>query len=366
MRSKALLAIFMIFIFCLVLFGCMEKAREEAEADKKPVIVKEMVKETISEEEIYNTKLLPINEIDLSFELPGVIDKLYKNDGDLVQKGELIASLDLEQQRLRLEKHYEQKQETLLGIEKLKIRKEELIEDYERKKVFYKEGGISKVALESAQSQLDLLEKDLEMMESRYRALLLMEQELVLGVEKSSLYASSNGVILRRHVQEGHLVGAGQPVYSIGQVEQLKLIVNVPVAELDNWSKGRQVAVHYNGERLSATVEKVLPVTTGATGKVPVEFILDNTDRGWLAGELVRVIDHKEAREGFFVPIEAVMKNRNPYVFVVIDDMVTEREISLGLPISSQVEIFGLNEGDMVVVGGMERLQSGDLVRIIE
>jgi len=253
-----------------------------------------------------------------------------------------------------------------LGIEKLKIRKQELIEDYERKKIFYQEGGISKIALESAQNQLEILEKDLEMMESRFRALLLLEQELELGMEKSSLYASSNGVILRKHAQEGQFVGAGQPVYSLGQVEQLKLIVNVPVVELDNWSNGRQVAVHYNGQRLYATVDKVFPVTTGATGKVAVELTLDNTDSGWLAGELVRVIDHKEAREGFFVPIEAVMKNRNPYVFVVSDHMVLEREISVGLPISSQVEIFGLNEGDMVVIGGMERLQSGDLVRIIE
>jgi membrane fusion protein (multidrug efflux system) len=67
------------------------------------------------------------------------------------------------------------------------------------------------------------------------------------------------------------------------------------------------------------------------------------------------------------VPRKALLyKQNNIYVFVTDQNMVTQREVSLGLIEEDYAEVTsGLQEGDVIVTVGVESLKDGQRIEIV-
>jgi RND family efflux transporter MFP subunit len=253
------------------------------------------------------------------------------------------------------------------NLELANLKLKEIEEDYQRKKHLYENGAIAKSALESIENQLRSSQIQVEQAQTQLNTAELAKQDNLLSHAKSILRSPINGVVIDKLGKEQQLIGSSQGVYLLGKIDQLKLGIDIPIAEIEQWPPGRSVEVHNRGEIRPAQVTHISPVATDITGKVKITLLIDNSSRDWLVGEMAEVRDIKPAREGFFLPPAAIMQKQTPYVFLIVDeDRVIEQPIDLGLPALNQIEIFGLAEGSRVVIGGMERLIQNDQVRVIE
>jgi multidrug efflux pump subunit AcrA (membrane-fusion protein) len=82
---------------------------------------------------------------------------------------------------------------------------------------------------------------------------------------------------------------------------------------------------------------------------------------GMYATVVLKVEKHAQA---LAVPTEAVSGEKTPTVYVVNqDDQIEERAVKLGLETPDKYEVLsGLNEGDLLVIGGRAGFQAGQKV----
>lgn len=366
--------IFKTFIYLLLLggllvflCGCGQEESDDGQVNAKPVIAKTLHKETIRDEIIYHSLLKPDEEVAVGFELGGKIARLNYNAGDVVTIGETLALLEDNQMQLNITRAEYQVETARANLELANLKLKEIEEDYQRKKHLYENGAIAKSVLESVENQLQSSQIQVEQAQTQLNTAELAKQDNLLSHAKSILRSPINGVVIDKLGKEQQLIGSGQGVYLLGKIDQLKLEIDIPIEEKEQWPPGRSVEVHNRGEIRSAQVTHISPVATDITGKVKITLLVDNSSRDWLVGEMVEVRDTKPAREGFFLPPAAIMHKQTPYVFVIGDeDRAIEQPIELGLPAANQIEVFGLAEGSRVVIGGMERLLQNDQVRVIE
>ncbi len=143
-----------------------EMARGTFKADKNIVTVEPLALKTFNKQLICNGKLEAQSKVTVQFSAQGPIDKVNVRDGQKVQKGQILASLDKEQPRRQLE-------QARLAFDKAEMNLADRLLDYgytlsdtakipaDQKRVIYINTGFidSKMALENAErtfNQCDL------------------------------------------------------------------------------------------------------------------------------------------------------------------------------------------------------------------
>lgn len=142
-----------------------------------------------------------VRQVDIGFRVPGQVGTLYFEEGDVVHKGALMASLDktpYNNQVLEAIAALDAVKAHLENAEKLLLRREELIE----------EGGVSKEDLDNALASRNALRA------SRHQ----LEAELAIALDNlgyTDAYAPSEGILLTRIREPGTVVRAADSVYTL-------------------------------------------------------------------------------------------------------------------------------------------------------
>lgn len=196
-----------------------------------------------------------------------------------------------------------------------------------------------------------------------YERAMTAKKQAELALSRTSLKAPYNGVILEKLIQPGELMQAGQPIYRVGNIDQLKLMLPVPDSEIQQWNKEQSVELSLYGSSRTAKVSQISAATNDGTGTINVELIIPNPDHDWLPGQVVKAASQSSGQNAILLPAEAVISTgEEPYVFKSENGAATKVVVKLGnqmidnkLPV-----ISGLKEGDLVVIKGATKVFEGD------
>ena len=155
------------------------------------------------------------------------------------------------------------------------------------------------------------------------------------------------------------------------RVSPLRLELTVPAQYVTAVAVGSAVNLEvdaYPGETFVGQVRYVSPALRADTRALIVEAIVANADGRLKPGPL-RDSAHRAGGQvagAARFPRPAVQKTATANrVFVVVGDHVEERLITIGQADGDRIEATsGLRAGDRVVVGGLERLKDGALVKV--
>jgi len=174
-----------------------------------------------------------------------------------------------------------------------------------------------------------------------------------------------------RQVSVGSYVSAGTPITTLDDTSVMKLDFTVPETYLFVLSRG-------------------LPVTASSTGLPDREFTGQVTNMDSRVDPVTRSITvraeipnpHGELRQGMFMTVSLrgdeqptllipegaiVPEQGRTFVFVIRNDRVEQREVTIGKRRPGDVEIVrGLAEGDRVVVEGTQNVRDGTVVRQVD
>jgi len=187
------------------------------------------------------------------------------------------------------------------------------------------------------------------------------------------LLAPISGNISMRRVDPGQTVAAGVPVFSIAELNPVKVRVGVPEAEIAKVKQGAVAEVtapSLAGRRFTGKVA-IIGVGAEPTSRTyTVKILVPNPGPVLLAGMVAEARIFGPAKlKSLTIPGEAVVPDPQgaPTVFVYFADRkrVYGRRVEVGSPLGNEVEIrSGLTESEQVVVAGQQKVREGSEVAI--
>ncbi|MHB8158458.1 MAG: efflux RND transporter periplasmic adaptor subunit [Desulfocucumaceae bacterium] len=353
-RLKVLTRVFLVLLIAAAAAGCGgKKAGEQAPPDPKLVVLETAKIDKASRFSEISGLLQPIEESVASFETSGRILDMTRKEGDRVGSGDIMARLDATEYSVQVA-------QAGTGLDKAQTGYQKAKDDFDRMKELYGQGALSKSDFENSQVRYSVAEQDYLLAQKSYSLL------TGSGLGKDQLRAPIGGIVIAKLLSVGQLVSPGTPVYRIGKVDNLKVILPVPDSEIATWKAGDSVALSLYQDTREGKVTRIFPAANQGTGTIGVEVTAANPQHDWFPGQVIRARYTVAAREGLFIPVEAVLNQglEKPYIFVAAGDKAVRTAVTTGDLIGNRLEILsGLKPGDRVIVKGADKLFEGDIIK---
>jgi len=189
----------------------------------------------------------------------------------------------------------------------------------------------------------------------------------------ATIRAAIAGVVTRKYVDEGNLVGPTTRLVQIAQVETVKIVGGVSERHLRHLAAGKTPAAvtvdAFPGETFDGVVHRVGEEADAATRTIDVEIRLPNPGRRLKPGMFARVQLVLERRVGVaVVPDAALLRDETgAHVYVLDGTTARRRRVTLGLGESGRYEVRdGVAPGERIVVRGQRQLADGQTVQPVE
>jgi RND family efflux transporter MFP subunit len=192
----------------------------------------------------------------------------------------------------------------------------------------------------------------------------------------NQVVAPFDGVVTRRNIDVGDLVnagngGTGQALFSVAQVDPLRLYVFVPQAFAPQVKVGDSVMVtlaEHVGEQYKGTVARTARAIDTATRTMQVEIRVPNPKDVLISGSYVQVtLPINMDSKALVVPTNVLLFRPDGTRIALVDSAghVRLTLVRLGTDFGDKVEILsGLASSDRIVLNPADSLADGDVVTL--
>lgn len=206
---------------------------------------------------------------------------------------------------------------------------------------------------------------DLERAQAAARSADAALNVLQLQIERTTVRAPFAGVVGQRFVSPGDYVTNASRLLTLQTVDPHRAVIEVPERHAVRLRRGQTLefsVAAQPGRVFRAEVEFIDPVVQPENRTIVVKARAANPDRQLLPGMFIEA-RLATARRGSAVVVaeDAVQPLRTSHVvWAVVGGKATRRVVQLGTRSQGFVEIVsGIKAGELVVVGGLERMAEG-------
>ncbi len=270
----------------------------------------------------------------------GDIVELLVEEGDVVEKGDVLARLDGERTRL-----------TML---QLKAEFERNAREFERLTNLHDRGLISTAQFESLAHDVKASKAAFELAQ--------------LNWEYTTIRATIDGVVSARNVKIGSSLAEGDIAFVVTDNSSLLAYLDIPQTELAKFAQGHTAELTVDSDpdlEFQASLLRISPTIDATPGTVRATPAVDNTDRQLAPGMFARFrIAYEIHTDALIVPASAtVAEDDTTVVYVVEDGAAVRRPVEIGIRAGDSVEILsGIDARDTIVLSGQARLRNGSRV----
>lgn len=359
---KIVAATLLVFVAASVT-GC-SKASEPANQIKK-VKVAPAVLTTIGKDTEFAGKLTPVTETVVSAKISGKVKQVNYEVGAAVKVGDILFTLD----QAEVEAQYAQAKAAYEGLKgQTQLQIDDAQEYYDKMLELYNAGGAAKQDLDKAESQLTSAKLAWSQVEQAEAAMNLASLQVGNTVVTTPLF----GIVAARNVEKGEVISAGIPAFTVIDIKNLLVEVNIPEDLRLTIENGQTVALQVKAlgnKEIAGTIKSIGPDADSKTHTYLVRIQVENETQELQPDMLVKAAFPKETRQNVLaVPNEAVLiENDLPYVYIVSEEGTAQKvSVKTGLSDEKMTEITGLKEGDLVMIEGQSFVNDGDKVQIVK
>ncbi len=391
-----------VFIFLLVFVPACSTAKSEdarkAEAAAAPAPIatettKVQARELQRSVEAVGT-LDPNEEVTVSNQVEGTVEKLLVDLGDAVRAGQLIAQLDTRELELNVHQQEAALQQELArvgltdpngsfdeGTTSQVRQAEAAFADakirLDRTKKLTESGVIAQQQLDAQQAQYDAADAALRSARETVRniraGIAAKKAALALAQKKladAKVTAPLAGFIKDRPAAAGQFLRANSPVVTIVQNSPLKLHADVPESAVAYVKVDRPVQFHVDAfpqRGFEGKITRLSPSVDQQSRTLKLEALVNNSDGQLKPGFFARVTVQTDRKDKtLVVPAASLMTVSGiEKVFVIESNKVSERIVKSGVRLGNEVEIVdGLKEGELIAKSNLDTLQQGREVSV--
>lgn len=359
-NKKIALAVAVIFVLTAIIgyrvyanvAANKQRAGQMSQGKKVAVQVAQVGRRDIQPNMTFSASLEPVWSADVSAKVDGRINTLSVTEGDAVQAGAAIATLDTAD----LSAQVIQGQGNLMAAQS-NLEQAEM--DYQRYSALAGQGAISAQMLDNARTKRDLAAGQVKAAQG---GLALMQEKL----NNASILVPQAGVVTKRYVQSGTFTRAGSPIVTVADVSTLLAKATIGEAQIGELHIGTTVKVKLdalNGQEFTGTITHISPAAQLPARTFTAEVTIPNGSGALKAGMFAKVEMPTQIHQGALaIPESAlVMREDQKTVFVVgVDNIIQQRVLKLGYVGDGWAEVFeGVNEGDTIVIAGQNKVKDG-------
>jgi RND family efflux transporter MFP subunit len=343
---KKVLYIALLFSFCFI--SCQKDSKKE-ENTLPIVLVKTSTVETkemsipIVSSGIISSK----KEAKLSFKTGGIIEKMAVDEGENVKKGQLLATLKMTEINAQVAQAQQ-------GFEKAQ-------RDYTRVTNLYKDSTATLEQVQNTKTALEIATQTLEIAK--------------FNQQFSAIYATENGKVLKKLMNEGELVGAGMPVYVIHATQDTDWVLKIGIADKD-WAlielgdKAKVTLDAYPTELFEANVTELAQAAEMTSGLFSIELKINPKGKRLATGLVGKVeITPKKNQQLTLIPIESLTEGNGDkgivYSLSENKESVKKLEINITKIFADKLAVTGLNEVKEVITEGSMYLNESSRVKLV-
>jgi membrane fusion protein (multidrug efflux system) len=323
----------------IVLAAACNKAKSAAPGGggppPMPVEVSVAQRDTVVDAIAASGQIEAIQAIDLRPEVEGRIVDILVREGQEVDKGTPLFKVDdaeLKAQAARAEADRDLARQALQRTKQLMAQNASSAADLEK----------AEATARGAEAQFELLQ---------------------IRLERSVVRAPFAGVVGRRYVSLGDYVNTGTRLTAVHTVTPQYAVLQVPERYAGKVRRGQLVSFQVAalpGRNFSGEVVFVDPAVEVPARTILIKALVPNPRRELASGMFIEARLATDIRpNAVIVPEDAILPLQGAtFVWVVKDSKADRRPVTLGVRTSGWAEILGggVEAGDQVVVGGLERL----------
>lgn len=336
--------------FCtllLFLAGCSGKRAEAGERKEIPVEIVRVTKTVPVDIRNYVGIVEAAATSSISFQVMGNVERVHVSEGQRVCKGELLAILD----KTTLENAYNASAASLRQAE----------DAYARMKTLHENKSLPDIKWVEIESKLEQARS--------------MEKISRKNLEDRNLYAPFSGIIGKRMVEAGENVQPGQPVFSLCRIETVNVKIAVPENEIATLRDQKAVikVAALGGDCFEGVVTEKGIVAHPLSHTYEAKIRLGNPSGSLLPGMVCEVSLSggkyvSDATSVIVLPNNAVLiaSDGSRFVWKVVDGRAKAVPVLTGdLTECGLLIRDGLSEGDVVIVGGYQKISEDMKVRAL-
>lgn len=283
-----------------------------------------------------------VQTVDLSFQVGGPLEKLPVLEGQVISKGDLIASLE--------------PREFDLAVREARAQLKLASQDLKRKQQVFAEKGIAKSAVEDAETIFELREVQLE--------------KALEALKDSSLTAPFDAYVGQRYIDNFTNVRPLEPVVRLYDLSEVLIVASVPEQILATVQPEQIIEIIGEFPFLPQPVPLTYRENRGDADALAqtygVSFAMNNQAGttilpGMTAKVRVKLKDPERQSAATYIPATSVVADPSNKLFVWVfnaaDSSVEQRFIEAGVPSGELVPVIaGLQPGDEIVGAGASQL----------
>lgn len=341
-----------IAIFSGLSYACTHSAGQENTAidtNEIPVWIQKLKIEEVSSPIHTSGQFTTNDETSLSFKTGGIIDKIAVKEGDVIRKGQLLATLNLTE----INAHVAQAE---LEFEKAK-------RNYDRVSNLYRDSVATLEQFQNSKTSLDIATRQMET--ARFNR------------SYSEIRALANGHVLRKIANEGQVIAPGSVVLQTNGNRQNDWVLKVGISDRE-WARiqlGDNASVAIDALSGETFIAKVVRKSGGVdpdTGTFSTELRLTGALPQAIASGLFgkAIITPSTKQKVWSIPYDALLDagSQSGFVFVTNDmKTVQKQQVIISAIEKDKVTISrGLESAKCIIIAGSAYLHDNSPIRIIK
>lgn len=330
-----------------LLVGCNSKTEKTAEKTAEaaiPVSIEEVQTTTVKNDVSVSGNIEGNTTVKLAFLVAGKVNFISAKEGQMIKKGQLVASLEPTNYHI--------------AKELSDVQVNAVSDEFSRLKTLHDKGSVT--------------DSDFSKVNFSLQQAKLQQQLHAKNESDTKLYSPIGGVMLKKLTETGEIVGVGIPAFVVSDISKVKVLAYIPEGELHYIKIGQRAEITVSALEKTfmgrvIEVGSAADATTRAfTIKIEVANPASQIRPGMIAEAKIKVDASSQA---LLLPAECIIHdlNNQTYVYVVdkAQNKAFKREVGIGKMIENKIEITkGVQAGERVVVAGQTKITDGTVVSI--
>jgi membrane fusion protein (multidrug efflux system) len=244
-------------------------------------------------------------EIDLKFQVSGVVESFNFEEGEKIQEGDIVASLVQKDALLKLK------------YSELELKKNTKL---------FEIGAITQLKMDQAKLEYESAKSELD---------------------KTNIYAMSNGLLGSRNMDVGSYVTPNDKVGTFVTIDKVYGEFNIIEKDVPKLALGQKAEVFvdaYPNKSFAGTVDRIAPIIEGRSRTETIKVEIDNKEGILKPGMFSRaLIATYEKKEALVIPSSGLKKKEADYFVYVIHKEEPKKELKEEKPKEEKPrKLFGL------------------------
>lgn len=442
-KKKALSIALTLALGMGIFTGCGKGSGNTAEAKEEnyiPVKVEKIKRDKLYNSVVVTGKIVADKDTVVLPKVPGKVESVSVKVGDTVNTGKTLFTLDKTDLQNRVEQAKAGLDTASVGVEQAQIginssnkgietakaglesaksaydtakasyelnyeKIQNAKTNFERIKVLYEQGIVSKAEYDQAQlaasdSSIEVFKAQLSQAQAGYnQAQKSFEQtsassqnssvavkqaqagqnqaqvgynQAVKAVGDMTVTSPINGIISSVNIEKGEMASNAQPAVTIVNIDKVYIEVNVTENLVNKIKKGNEVDVDMDSvgaKEVKGKIYTISPAADSRTNLYSVKIELSNKDHKIKPGMFAKVYFKTDfINNVVVVKSESILvEEGKTIVYVVKDGKVQRKEVKVGIDNGKYTEIkSGIKEGEEVIVKGQQYVQNNSKIKIID